>query len=58
LLTIHLGNDVIPAFKREKLSIYSKVLQGFAIMEINNAHQAATFWSQVVKTPNLQNIKA
>ena len=45
LVTIYLGERIIPTFKREKLSVYTKLVQQFNVIEINNSHQIATFWS-------------
>lgn len=38
IITIYLGEQVIPQFKKEKLKIYQKLMQQFTVMEINNAH--------------------
>jgi hypothetical protein len=38
IITIYLGEKVIPAFKKEKLKIYHKLMQQFTVIEINNAH--------------------
>ncbi len=48
ILTIYLGEQVIPKFKKEKLKIYHKLMQQFTVIEINNAHQTASFWSTVL----------
>jgi hypothetical protein len=45
----------VPAFKKEKLKIYHKLMHQFTIMEINNAHQTASFWSNVLNNPNVKN---
>jgi len=45
LITIYLGDTFIPAFKAKRMSIYSKIIQQFNVMQINNAHQVASFWS-------------
>lgn len=55
LVTIYLGERIIPAFKREKLQIYTKLVQQFNVIEINNSHQIATFWSGVLNDPNVKN---
>ena len=51
LVTIYLGEEVIPLFKNEKLNVYSRLMQQFNVMEINNAHQIASFWSNVLSIP-------
>lgn len=38
ILTIYLGEEVIPAFKGRKIKIYQKIVQQFNVMQINNAH--------------------
>lgn len=48
IITIYLGEQVIPAFKKEKLKIYQKLMQQFTLIEINNAHQTASFWSNPI----------
>jgi len=45
IITIYLGEKVIPQFKTKKTAIYSKIVQQFNVMQINNAHQVASFWS-------------
>ena len=45
ILTIYLGEKVVPQFKAKKLTIYAKIIQQFNVMQINNAHQVASFWS-------------
>ena len=54
ILTIYLGEEVIPAFKARKIKIYQKIVQQFNVMQINNAHQVASFWSQVLQNPNIK----
>ena len=55
VVTIYLGEQVVPAFKRDKLKMYQKLMQQFTVMEINNAHQTASFWSNVLTNPNVKN---
>lgn len=55
ILTIYLGEEVIPAFKGRKIKIYQKIVQQFNVMQINNAHQVASFWSNVLQNPNIKN---
>jgi hypothetical protein len=53
LLTIYLGDKVIPAFKKEKLSLYHRILKQFTVIEISNSHQMAGFWSNVLQNPKV-----
>ena len=55
LLRIYLGRKVLPSFKNDKLRLYSRILQQFHVVEINNSHQLASFWSTVLKTENIAN---
>jgi len=54
LLTIYLGETVVPEFKGRKYKIYGKIVQQFNVMQINNAHQVASFWSQILSNPNIK----
>jgi len=54
LVTIFLGERIVPTFKREKLSVYTKLIQQFNVIEINNSHQIATFWSNVLNDPSVK----
>ena len=55
LITIYLGEKIIPQFKKDKLKIYHKLMQQFTVIEINNAHQTASFWSNVLTNPLVKN---
>ena len=55
LMTIYLGKVMLPKFKGEKMRLYSRIVQQFHVVEINNSHQLASFWSSVLKTPNVAN---
>ena len=55
LLRIYLGRRVLPSFKNDKMRLYSRILQQFHVVEINNSHQLASFWSTVLKTENIAN---
>ena len=39
VLTIYLGGAVLDEFKKEKLSLYARVIQQFHVVEISNVHQ-------------------
>ena len=58
IITIYLGEKIIPVFKKEKLKIYHKLMQQFTVIEINNAHQTASFWSNVLSNPQVKNAPA
>jgi hypothetical protein len=55
ILTIYLGEHIIPQFKTKRMGIYSKILQQYYVMQINNAHQIASFWSTLLQQPAVQN---
>lgn len=55
VMRIYLGRKMLPVFKAEKLALYSRILQQFHVVEINNSHQLASFWAQVLKTENVAN---
>ena len=55
VMRIYLGRRMLPIFKAEKLALYSRILQQFHVVEINNSHQLASFWAQVLKTENVAN---
>ena len=45
----------MPRFKQEKLVLYKRIIQQFHVVEINNVHQNATFFSSVMKEPIVAN---
>jgi len=45
IVTIHLGKDVIPTFKKNKLKIYRQMIKSLGKIEIQNAHAVGTMWS-------------
>ena len=55
VMRIYIGRKMLPIFKNEKLALYSRILQQFHVVEINNSHQLASFWAQVLKTENVAN---
>lgn len=54
VITIYLGETVIPEFKARKFKIYGKIVQQFNVMQINNAHQVASYWSNILQNPNIK----
>jgi len=55
LLTIYLGENVIAGFKKEKLGLYHRILQQFTVIEIQNSHVLAGFWSKVLQNERIKN---
>lgn len=55
LLTIYIGNKVISGFKKEKLGLYHRILQQFTVIEIQNSHVLAGFWSKVLQNEQIKN---
>lgn len=55
ILSVYLGQEVIPRFKNRRLAIYANILQQFNVMQINNAHQIGTFWSHILQNPVVKN---
>ena len=51
IVTIHLGKDVIPAFKKSKLKIYRQMIKSLGKIEIQNAHAVASMWNLVGQEP-------
>ena len=55
LVSIYIGQNVVPEFKQEKLRLYCRILQQFHVVEISNSHQLASFWNQVLQNENVKN---
>ena len=51
LILGYLGQQELPRFKADKLKLYSRIMQQFLVIEINNSHTSATYWSNLLKTP-------
>jgi hypothetical protein len=45
---------VLAVFKREKLSLYNRILAQIQVVEITNAHALASFWSKVLAIPKVK----
>ena len=54
VLTIYLGGKLLEEFKRDKKSLYNKIIQQFHVVEISNSHQLASFWSQMLQHPHVK----
>ena len=53
-LTIYHGQVAIQKFKKEKSTMYLKMLNNFCIKEISNSHLSATLWHTVLETEKQQ----
>ena len=38
VLSLYLGKTVLPAFKQEKMALYSRIVQQMQVVEISNSH--------------------
>ena len=54
LLTIYIGEKVIPEFKKTKHDLYGQIVQQFHVLEINNASTVANFWSGLLQNPQVK----
>jgi len=54
LLTIYLCDKVLISFRKEKLSLYNRILSQIQVVEICNAHALASFWSKVLTIPKVK----
>ena len=54
LLTIYLCEKVLPTFKREKLSLYNRILTQIQVVDITNAHALCMVWTKVLTIPKVQ----
>lgn len=57
LLTIYLGEKIIPAFKREKIELFKKVISKYQVNEIANCHKVAGFWALMLENDTIKNSK-
>jgi len=54
LLTVYVSEKVIMGFKKEKLGLYHRILQQFTVIEIQNSHVLAGFWSKVLQDEKIK----
>lgn len=54
LLTVYIGEKVIVGFKKEKLGLYHRILQQFTVIEIQNSHVLAGFWSKTLQNESIK----
>jgi len=54
LLSMYIGDKVIAGFKKEKLGLYHRILQQFTVIEIQNSHVLAGFWSKVLQNEKVK----
>ena len=48
VIAIYLGEQVIPPFKEKRIKLYKNMIEQFNLQMINNSHETATFWSNVL----------
>ncbi len=51
MLTVYLGRDVIPKFKKVRTGMYRQMINGISVAEIRNAHSCARFWNKMADHP-------
>ena len=54
LLTVYISEKVVAGFKKEKLGLYHRILQQFTVIEIQNSHVLAGFWSKVLQNEKIK----
>ena len=57
LMTIFLGERIIPNFKKEKLNLYRKVVAQYQVNEISNCHKTAGFWATMLENESIRAAK-
>ena len=50
----HLGDVVMPLFKKEKVENFHNILREMAAIEVENNNIGATYWSKVLYNSNLK----
>jgi hypothetical protein len=48
LITIYLGEEVIPSFKKCKVNVYKQIMTQVATVELSNCYYVANFWSKIL----------
>jgi len=54
ILDWHLGEVVMPLFKKEKLENFHIIMREMAAIEVENSNVGATYWSKVLSNSNLK----
>ena len=57
LMTIYLGERIIPIFKKEKMELYRKVFAQYHVNEITNCHKTAGFWATMLENETIKAAK-
>ncbi len=57
LMTIYLGERIIPTFKKEKIDLYRKVFAQYQVNEITNCHKTAGFWATILENETVRAAK-
>ena len=58
VITIYIGGTLIEQFKKEKLSLYKRIIQQYHVLEFSNAHSQASFWNTMLNEPSIKNAGA
>lgn len=54
MVEVHLGENVIPAFKEVQMKAYYKMCQQIACNEIEDSSKTAKFWASFLENPNIK----
>lgn len=54
ILDWHLGEIVMPLFKKEKVENFTIIMREMASIEVENSNIGATYWSKVLSNSNLK----
>lgn len=54
ILDWHLGDTIMPLFKKEKVENFHLILREMAAIEVENSNIGATYWSKVLSNSNLK----
>ena len=54
ILDWHLGEVIMPLFKKEKVENFHIIMREMAAIEVENSNVGATYWSKVLSNSNLK----
>ena len=54
IVTVYLGQEVIPKFKKSKYAVYKQMIKSMSVVEINNAHAIASFWNKIAENETVK----
>jgi hypothetical protein len=54
ILDWHLGEVIMPLFKKEKVENFHTIVRQMAGIEVENSNVGATYWSKVLSNSNLK----